>query len=441
MTMANKKNKAGRAVPFGRVSRFAKFGGMAANIAGSMMFDGAKQLASGKRPNASDLFMTPANAAKVTHQLANMRGAAMKIGQMMSMDTGDFLPREFADILAQLRSDAQHMPRKQLDAMLLAGWGKGWEEKFDDFSYHPIAAASIGQVHRATTKDGHDVAIKVQYPGVKDSINSDIDNVSTLLRLTGILPEKLDIKPILAEAKRQLHEEADYRREGDHMMRFYNALSGDKNYWVPKLHPNISTDKILAMTYIESVAIDDMMRASQNDRNHIAHMLIDLLLRELFEFQLMQTDPNFANYRFDPDSKRLVLLDFGASREVSANVMSSYRNMMKAILSGDSGASFHAAMNMGFIAEDMPEKYRGTIMDMLEMAMEPLRYEGAYNFGDNKIAQNLRDKGMDMAMDKELWHLPPAETIFIQRKFSGTYMLASRLNAKVDVRALMMKYL
>ena len=155
----------------------------------------------------------------------------------------------------------------------------------------------------------------------------------------------------------------------------------------------------------------------------------------------MQTDPNFANYQYDKKNKRLILLDFGATRNISDTVMQSYKNIMGAILSGDEQASFDAAMDMGFIANDMPEKYRSSILEMLEMAMEPLQHEGVFNFGNNDIAMRLRDKGMDMAMDREMWHLPPVETIFIQRKLSGIYMLASRLNAKVDVRALMQKYI
>ena len=435
------KNSKGSKVPFGRISRIARFGGMATQVAGNMFFDGAQQLLSGKRPSVNDLLLTPANALKVTNQLANMRGAAMKLGQMMSMDSSDFLPRELTEILAQLRSDGQHMPRKQLDKMLLFGWGDGWEDKFEEFSYAPIAAASIGQVHRAKVKpNGDNLAIKVQYPGVKNSIDSDIDNVSTLLRLTGLLPDTLDIKPVLEEAKRQLHEEADYEREAQYLERFGELLDGDDNFIVPQFYPQLSTRKILAMSYVEGVAIESMERASQNDRNHIAHLLIDLLLRELFEFRLMQTDPNFANYRYNIDQKKLVLLDFGASRKISRKTSNMYHKMMMAVLSGDGKESYDAATDMGFIAGDTPEKYRDTILDMLNMAMEPLQFDGDFDFGNNDISATLRDKGMEMAMDKHMWHLPPVDTIFIQRKFSGVFMLASRLKAKVNVRALMQKY-
>lgn len=440
----NSKNKArstaGLAVPFGRFSRFARIGGMAANVAGGMFFDGMQQIVSGKRPSISDLLMTPANALKVTHQLANMRGAAMKIGQMLSMDSGDFLPRELSDILAQLRSEAQNMPRHQLDKVLLNEWGEGWSSRFSSFDYQPIAAASIGQVHKAVTQAGETLAIKVQYPGVKASIDSDVNNVASLLRMTGLLPAKLDIKPILEEGRRQLHEEADYIREAKYLTRFAELLSHDPAYTVPSYFPEFSTPKILAMSYIESEPIDAMMDAPQQVRDQIAHLLIELLLRELFILGVMQTDPNFANYRYSKHTKQIVLLDFGASRDIPIQLAASYRKLMQAMIAGNDGESYHSASEMGFIAADMPQHYKAAVMELLTMAMEPLQHDAPFDFGNNQIAQKMRDKGMELAQQRDLWHLPPAQTIFIQRKFSGVYMLASRLRAKVNVRALMQYY-
>nr|MBP6490708.1 AarF/ABC1/UbiB kinase family protein [Thauera sp.] len=203
------------AVPGGRLSRLARLGSLATGVAGGMLAEGARQLAAGKRPKVSELVLTPANARRVADQLAQLRGAAMKVGQLMSMDAGSLLPPELADILARLREDARTMPMSQVVEVLETHWGKGWEQGFERFSFTPCAAASIGQVHRARTRDGQELAIKLQYPGVRRSIDSDVDNVATLLRVCGLLPKALDLAPLLAEAKRQLHEEADYRREAE----------------------------------------------------------------------------------------------------------------------------------------------------------------------------------------------------------------------------------
>jgi len=393
------KDKTGRAVPSRRLSRLAGLGGMAANIAGGIAVNGVKQLASGKRPKAADLFMTPSNALKLTKQLSNMRGAAMKIGQMISMDSSDLLPKEFADILARLRADAQHMPGRQLNQVLQEEWGADWLSKFSKFEVRPIAAASIGQVQRAELPNGEQLAIKVQYPGVRESIDSDVKNVAALLRLSGLVPSELDVKPVIEEGRIQLHQEADYIREADYLCRFRDLLADDENFQVPEFFPDLSTDKVLTMSFIKSTPIEDMVDAPQKVRDHIVNRLMSLALRELFEFKLMQTDPNFANYRFNTETQQIVLLDFGASREIE---------------------------------EALSESYRA----MIAMAVEPISQDAVFDFGENPLPTDLRDKGMALASQRDLWHVPPPATVFIQRKLGGVFMLATRLKAKINVAAL-----
>lgn len=430
----------GVAVPSGRFSRFARFGGLATGVAGGMLLNGARQVVQGKRPSISELLLTPANAIKVTHQLSQMRGAAMKIGQLMSMDAGELLPPELSDILGALRAEAQHMPRGQLQAVLNRSWGKGWEDRFESFGFAPIAAASIGQVHRATTKDGRDLAIKVQYPGVRQSIDSDVNNVASLMKLSGLVPDTIDIAPMLAEAKRQLHQEADYAQEAQYLTRFGALLAGVAEFDVPKLHADLTTESVLAMSYIESVAIETLMTAPQAERDRAVTLLIALLLRELFEYGLMQTDPNFANYRYNPEKKQLVLLDFGATRDIPPDASARYRRLMQAGLAGDHAAARETMIAIGFFDEQTQPKHQDAVMTMFEMAMVTLRAGGAFDFGDNSVMVGLRDQGMAIAKARDFWHIPPIETLFLQRKFGGMYLLASKLKARVEVKALMQRY-
>ena len=430
------KDKTGRAVPSRRLSRLAGLGGMAANIAGGIAVNGVKQLASGKRPKAADLFMTPSNALKLTKQLSNMRGAAMKIGQMISMDSSDLLPKEFADILARLRADAQHMPGRQLNQVLQEEWGADWLSKFSKFEVRPIAAASIGQVQRAELPNGEQLAIKVQYPGVRESIDSDVKNVAALLRLSGLVPSELDVKPVIEEGRIQLHQEADYIREADYLCRFRDLLADDENFQVPEFFPDLSTDKVLTMSFIKSTPIEDMVDAPQKVRDHIVNRLMSLALRELFEFKLMQTDPNFANYRFNTETQQIVLLDFGASREIEEALSESYRALILATLSGQSEAVFTQMIEMGFVPKTMNEDSRQTITEMIAMAVEPISQDAVFDFGENPLPTDLRDKGMALASQRDLWHVPPPATVFIQRKLGGVFMLATRLKAKINVAAL-----
>jgi predicted unusual protein kinase regulating ubiquinone biosynthesis (AarF/ABC1/UbiB family) len=302
------------AVPGGRGERLARLGWMATGIAGGMLAEGVRQLAKGNRPHIKDLLLTPSNARRMADQLAKLRGAAMKVGQLVSMESGDLLPPALAEILSRLRSDARSMPRAQVMEVLNANWGLGWEKRFRNFSFTPLAAASIGQVHRAQTHDGRDLAIKVQYPGVRDSIDSDVDNVAGLLRMSGLLPKELDIGQVLRDAKQQLHDESDYLREGGFLQRYAELLQDSPEYVLPKMHADLTTRTVLAMDYVGGVPIESLVDASQEVRNRVMTMLFGLLLREVFEFRLVQTDPNFANYRYDFDTHQLILLDFGATR-------------------------------------------------------------------------------------------------------------------------------
>jgi len=434
------KDQDGTAVPHSRLSRLAGLGGMAAGIAGGVALHGVRQLAAGKRPKASDLFLTTSNAMKLTRQLSQMRGAAMKIGQMISMESSDFLPKEFADILARLRADAKHMPRKQLLKVLDEVWGRGWRAKFKSFDMQPIAAASIGQVHRAEMPDGTQLAIKIQYPGVRESIDSDVKNVAALLRMSGLVPASLDVAPVIEEGRIQLHQEADYEREAAYLKRFGDALSGEEPFHVPSYYPTISTDKVLAMSYCEGVPIEDMADAPQETRNLIVQTLMTLTLRELFDLRVMQTDPNFANYQYNKDAAQIVLLDFGASRDIGTSVSETYRALMAAALSGDSEATFDAAVDIGFIPAEMKAAHRSVILELIELIIEPLTRDEPFDFGDPSLAQDLRDKAMPLATKRDLWHVPPTEMIFIQRKLGGMYMLATRLKAVVDVSALLEQF-
>jgi predicted unusual protein kinase regulating ubiquinone biosynthesis (AarF/ABC1/UbiB family) len=424
------------AVPSGRGSRLVRLGWMATGIAGGMIAEGARQLARGNRPNVSDLLLTPANARRVADQLAKLRGAAMKVGQLVSMEAGDLLPPALADILARLRSDARAMPKAQVIGVLEANWGKHWEKQFKHFSFTPVAAASIGQVHRAQTRDGRDLAIKIQYPGVRESIDSDVDNVASLLRMSGLIPREMDIQFLLRDAKRQLHDEADYIREGDYLHRYGELLADVPAYRLPKLHPDLTTRSVLAMDYVGGVPIESLINATQAERNRVMALLFALLLREVFEFRLVQTDPNFANYRYDTESQQLILLDFGATRPYKASMANGFRRLIKGAMADDRTAMSVACLALGYFDATTQEKHRQAVLDVGAHALEPFCQEDGYDFGVSDLPERVRASGIALGLDKEFWQLPPADAMLLQRKFGGLYLLAIRLKARVNLNAL-----
>jgi predicted unusual protein kinase regulating ubiquinone biosynthesis (AarF/ABC1/UbiB family) len=434
--MSSKKNTSTSSVPSGRLSRFTKFGLLTTSIAGSMLMNGAKQFASGKRPKISDLLLTPANAKRVVRQLSQMRGAAMKLGQLLSMDAGDIIPPELASILSALRADATAMPRAQVEQVLLKEWGKNWKVKVKAFDFEPVAAASIGQVHRATSKRGESLAIKLQYPGVRKSIDSDVDNVAGLLKFSGLVPSEINLAPFLKDAKKQLHHEADYLREGKFLQRFHELLKDDKAYCVPKWFEELSSADLLAMSYIESTPIEDMIQANQETRNAVIANLIRLFLRELLEFRMIQTDPNFANYRYAQSTEQLVLLDFGAVTEYSLATVAQFKKLIKGALAQDKDRMQAAAQSLSYFDEATAQKHKDKVMQIIEIALEPQCFNGEYDFADGQLAPRLNELAMELMKAKDFWHVPPTSLLLLQRKAAGIFLLAVKLQAKVNVNLL-----
>jgi predicted unusual protein kinase regulating ubiquinone biosynthesis (AarF/ABC1/UbiB family) len=250
-------------------------------------------------------------------------------------------------------------------------------------------AYSIGQVHRARTKDGRELAIKIQYPGVRGS--SDVDNVASLLRMSGLLPGASDISPMLQQAKQQLHEEADYEREGRYLKRFVALLAGSPEFLLPDVHSDLTGKDVLAKSYVEGASLESFEAAPQALRDRIATLLINLVLRELFGFGLMQTDPNFANYRYNVGTQRLVLLDFGAVREFSPTIKRNYRSLLRAGIAGDRASAIRAALDLGLFARQIPRARQDEVMALFDLGMQSLRNEGIFDFGTTDIASRLRD--------------------------------------------------
>ncbi|MEM1051812.1 MAG: AarF/ABC1/UbiB kinase family protein [Pseudomonadota bacterium] len=423
-----------RAVPSSRIARIGSFGRLAGGVAGGMAAEGIRRLASGEGFNPRDLILTPGNVTRMTDRLSHMRGAAMKMGQMISMDAGDFLPEELSSILARLRDQANFMPTRQLDQVLKSEWGNDWRRQFKWFNPRPIAAASIGQVHKAMTRDGQELAIKVQYPGIAKSIDSDVDNVMTLLKIAGFAPPELEIDKLLAAAKKQLHEEADYQREGEQMELYRRRMEGEEGFVVPRLHHELTRGSILAMSFEAGTGIEDLKDEPQERINDICARLMRLVSRELFEFGIMQTDPNFANFRYRRETDEIILLDFGACRTVDPAVANGYRNMLEAGLNGNREEVLAATIEAGFMMSIVAERHPERVGRMIDIVINEMRADAPFDFGDRSFVPLLREEGWEIAQDKETWAFPPIETLFVQRKVSGTALLGARLKAKVNVR-------
>ncbi|WP_144210624.1 ABC1 kinase family protein [Shewanella donghaensis] len=427
-------------VPSSRLSRLGKIGSLASRLAGNVIYEGAKQLSKGQSPKLQQLILTPKNMTQVAEKLSQLRGAAMKVGQMISMDSGDILPPEISEILSKLRDDAKAMPHKQLVEMLKQQWGLDWLAPFAQFELRPFAAASIGQVHLAYLDSGEKLAVKIQYPGIKDSIDSDIDNVATLLKVAQLVPDNVQFDKLLSEAKAQLHHEADYCYEAKLLQQYRHWIGDNEHFIVPKVYSELSTDSILVMEFIEGVPIESVLTMEQSIRDNVATRLLSLFLDELFTFKLVQTDPNFANFMYQVESEKIVLLDFGATRSISDNLSSGYNMLMQGAMTSDSELMTQAAAQIGFFQKEITPEQQLVIVDIFHQACEPLRCEGEYNFAESNLAKRITESAKAMSTKPDEWHTPPTDAIFVHRKLAGIYLLASRIKAKIDVKALFLNH-
>lgn len=433
-------HQSAKKVPSSKISRLLNLGGLASNVVGNVIKDRVKDLSSGNSRSYNSLVMQPKNIQALADKLSHLRGAAMKLGQMISMDAGELIPPELSTLLQKLQNNATPMPHKQLITVLESELGKDWLDNFSHFDLRPFAAASIGQVHKAALVDGTPLAVKIQYPGVDQSIDSDVDNVSALIKFARLLPEDVNLEPILAEVKEQLKEEANYQQEIKHLLDFKNALQHHDEFHVPNVYKKVSSKHIIAMSYVDGITIDEIQSLSQPLRNKIVSDLLVLFFEELFEFRQMQSDPNFANYLYNAKDHQLVLLDFGATRTIPEHVSIGYQRLLSAALGSDKEAILNAAKDIGFFAEQISQDQVETVLDMFLLATSPLRHDGPFDFGNSTLAQKIKDMGLDLSFKQGYWHTPPVDAMFIHRKLAGLYLMAAKLKVQVDVKTLFAPY-
>jgi predicted unusual protein kinase regulating ubiquinone biosynthesis (AarF/ABC1/UbiB family) len=422
-------------VPQGRTRRFLHLGRAVGEMAAGAAAEGLTRLARGERPVLAELMLSPANAQRLAGRLSQMRGAVMKVGQLMSMDGHGVLPAPFAELLGTLRDQAHSMPATQLAEVLEREYGADWHHRFRRFSYTPIAAASIGQVHRAETHDGQLLALKIQYPGVKASIDSDVANLTLLARTPGLVPGAVDTSAMLARVREQLHLETDYIAEARNATEYRRRLGDDPVLTVPAVHEEHSTAHIIATDFAPGVPVDQLTRPGvpQAQRDHVAAALSRLSIHEFFRMRLVQTDPNFGNYLYDAASGRVALIDFGATEAVADSRVEHLRELGRALRDADLERLTAAALAAGFVgAQDPPAQTRGVIAMMLT-AGEPLQQRGPYDFGASDLFARTFQQGRAQFFGEGYARTPPPDLLFLQRKFIGSFMLCTRLRARLDL--------
>jgi predicted unusual protein kinase regulating ubiquinone biosynthesis (AarF/ABC1/UbiB family) len=424
-------------VPTQKTRRVGGLAALATQLAANVIKDTSKTLLQGQKPSLAAALANPNNALAIAKKLAHMRGAAMKLGQLLSMDAGELLPPTWEPVLQILRQQSHWMPQEQLVQTLKTHWGDDWFDEFKTFPLQPIAAASIGQVHRATRWDGREVAVKIQYPGVKQSIDSDIDSAAWLLKTSRLLPAHMDLAPLLAKAKAQLHEEADYEREAEHLQKYAQLVASEQHFHCPTVHEDLSNASILCMDYVVGVPIESL--SAQADIDWVCNALLQLTLQELFSFRLMQSDPNFANFLVDLEARHIHLLDFGATRTITPEVSEHFWALAQTMQSGERASIEQHLMALGLVDEHMPRAIIEIINDACVLAGEAIHTDD-YDIKEQGLVSRLLQLTEPLVASKTATATPDFDVALINRKVTGVILLANRLGARLNIHSMLSRF-
>ncbi|KAL9430484.1 hypothetical protein AB3S75_025803 [Citrus x aurantiifolia] len=438
---AKRRRPRERKVPSTPFSRLLGFAGLGAGLAWGTVQESTKRIMYGTpssqdKQSAISPFLSDQNAERLAYALCRMRGAALKIGQMLSIQDESLVPAPILAALDIVRQGADVMPRWQLNQVLDAELGPDWQSKLTSFDYEPMAAASIGQVHRAVTKDGMQVAMKIQYPGVADSIESDIQNVKILLDYTNLIPKGLYLDSAMKVAREELSRECDYELEAANQKRFRDVLSNAKGFYVPYVVDDTSSKRVLTTELVSGIPIDKVAQLSQETRNYVGKKLLELTLMELFVFRFMQTDPNWSNFLYDEATKTINLIDFGATRAYPKSFVDDYLRMVVACANGDRESAIEMSRRLGFLTGMENEIMLDAHVQAAFIVGMPFAKPGGYDFCANNITQSISNLGATMLRHRLT--PPPDEAYSLHRKLSGAFLACIKIGAVVPCRELLL---
>ncbi|KAH3903380.1 related to Probable serine/threonine-protein kinase COQ8, mitochondrial [Saccharomycodes ludwigii] len=428
-------------VPTSRLSRLFHYGSLAAGVGMSAATQGISQLSKGKKPDLKSLILSDANINRITKKFSKMRGAALKIGQMLSFQDEKVLPRELYEILSRVQNGANYMPIRQLNKVMSKELkDENWESKcFQKFNKIPMAAASIGQVHDAVLADGTEVVVKVQYPGVKESIDSDLNNLLMLLTASRLLPKGLFLDKTVENARTELKWECDYLREARCLKAFARLLKDDNVFEVPKVFDELTTESIITMTKMQGIEIMKLQKSASltsQTRDFVCGEIMRLCLEEIAEFKYMQTDPNWANFLYN--GTKIELLDFGACREYPQDFITKYRKMLTAATLKDRDTVQQLSQQLGYLTGLESQAMVDAHVNSVMVLGEPFATPGLFDFSNQTVTDRIRGN-IGLMLNERLCP-PPEETYSLHRKFSGVFLLCAKMGGKVPCADLFSKY-
>ncbi len=404
----------------GRARRMLSVGGLTTSVGGSYLWQALKRpFQTTSRREATLLETHIRNARRLVERSAELRGAFMKMAQLLSMRQ-DLFPLEALEVLSEVQSAAPPMSWAKVRRVLTSELGARPEERFASIEHAAFAAASLGQVHRATLRGGHAVVVKVQYPGVEDTVHQDLKNIRALVRVfdaiaRDVMRQDVDSEDVVRELEERLAEELDYEREAANLQRFRILLASDDEVMIPRVYPKLSARRVMTMDRLDGYPLQDIMApgVDQELKDWVALKLFHLLWRQMFAFGVLHADPHPGNYLVTHHPK-IGILDFGSVRIFEPAVRLGYLGLARGLLAGDAEAVGSAATDLGFVGTGQDA---APFVDMLRIICEPILIDRAYDPRD----YDLVERGLRISQIKLSHGLyrAPGHQVFFLRALAG----------------------
>jgi predicted unusual protein kinase regulating ubiquinone biosynthesis (AarF/ABC1/UbiB family) len=369
-------------LPQGRVRRTAKVGTVIGSQGARYAGTRAANIARSKEKASEAMDARHLEAAeRMVDVLGTMKGAAMKIGQLASFIDTEFIPDEYRDLyqekLSKLRSEAPSMPWKKVKGVLEEEWdGEPVEELFEDFEHDAIAAASIGQVHRAVLPDGRKVAVKVQYPGIAEALRADLQNAQMLMRMAKALAPGLDARAAAAELKERVLEELDYEYEAQNQRTFSRGYRGHPFIYVPDVITRLSRRRVLVTEWVDGHGFEYVKEQSQEEKDRFGEIVFRFCFGSIYHLQHFNADAHPGNYLLMDDGK-VAFLDFGMTKQLDKEQIELEITAIAAAIDNDPERLRAALHDLGFVHK--PERVDA------ERLMEHVRAVGGWYMEDRDV--------------------------------------------------------
>jgi aarF domain-containing kinase len=370
----------------------------------------------------------------IVKHVGQLKGAAMKAVQMISVEAQDFLPPEVLRVLESLQSQAPPIDNEVMLDFLKKELGDDLFMRIKDLNPKPIASASIGQVYEAKINN-EIVVIKIQYPEIANSVDSDLKILKKLVStLLFVFRKNINIDELFLEVKRVLTLETDYINEVKSLLEYSKFFKSNKDYKIPEVYSEFCTSKVITLSKEDGLEFSQWIKNKPNqvEKEKIGHKLLNLYIKEFFEYQLVQTDPNPANFLVNNEGQ-LVLLDFGATLTYSKDFVKDYQSLLYLVFTGDDDEILNKALNMGFLSSKEDKETQNEFVNFLKLSLASFDIKSQpFDFSTQEYPELIRKSVLSFSK-KLKYSPPPTQIIFLHRKLGGIFQMLRMMQVKLDL--------